>query len=136
LPTFVLPQTDHRKVSHVFHTPQAVAAELPSLLKGQTVKPSSGLGKNAESEKSQAPKAIVVGAGFSRSELGEMRELEGAKSVPWLYPDMTKMAGTGVRTLFGGDFMTSIVNRAKSSMQSHGLVEGKESEVKPEVWGF
>nr|OQO30552.1 hypothetical protein B0A51_01178 [Rachicladosporium sp. CCFEE 5018] len=127
---------DEFHVTHVFTSVGAVSHELPALLKGQSIKPSSGLGSNCHSEKSQAPRAIIVGAGFSRSELDEMRKFEGCKDIPWLYPDPTKMAGTGFRALFGGDFMTSVVNRAKSTMREHGLEEGKEDQVKPDVWGF
>lgn len=50
-----------------------------------------------------------------------------------LDPDMLKTAGT---VLTGAFMMAMIVKRAKSSLQSNGLVEGKESEVTPEIWGF
>lgn len=123
-------------VSHVFHHPSAVSSELPGLLRGDAVKPSSDLGTNASADKTIAPKAVIVGAGFSRSELDQMLKLEGAGSIPWLYPSALKMAQTGASTLFGGDFMSSIVNRAKSTMREHGLVEGKEESVKPGVWDF
>jgi hypothetical protein len=123
-------------VAHVFHSPLAVQNELPFLLKGQDVKPSSGLGSNVNTTKPVAPKAIIVGAGFSRQELDEMRLLEGCKDVPWLYPAASKMAQTGLGAVFGKDFMTSIIERAKTTMQKHGLVEGKEGEVKPDVWDF
>ena len=65
-----------------------------------------------------------------------MLKLEGAAEIPWLYPSALKMAQTGASTMFGGDFMSSIVNRAKSTMREHGLVEGKEGSVRPGVWDF
>ena len=123
-------------MAHVFHTPLAVQNELPFLLKGQDIKPSSGLGSNANTSKTVAPKAVIVGAGFSRQELDEMRLLEGSKDVPWLYPATSNMAQTGLGVLIGKDFMTSIVERATGTMKKNGLVEGKEGEVKPDVWGF
>jgi hypothetical protein len=113
----------------VFHSTDAVQKELP-------VKPSSGLGSNANASKSVAPKAIIVGAGFSRKELDEMRLYEGCKNLPWLYPAGYKMAQTGLSAMFGKDFMTSIIERSKATMKENGLVEGKEGEVKPDVWGF
>lgn len=123
-------------MSHVFHTPVAVQQELPFLLKGQDIKPSSNLGSNASGNNIVAPKAIIVGAGFSRQELDEMRLLEGCKDLPWLYPSPSKMAQTGLGAVFGKDFMTSIIERAKVTMMQNGLVEGNEGAVKPDVWGF
>jgi len=123
-------------VTHVFHNPSAVSSELPGLLRGDDIKPSSNLGTNASSDRKVAPKAIIVGAGFSRSELDQMLQLEGADKLPWLYPSKLGMVQTGAGTLIGGDFMSSVVNRAKSVMKSHGLVEGREESVKPGVWDF
>jgi len=123
-------------VSHVFHSTDAVRNELPLLLQGQNIKPSSGLGRNATSDKAAAPRAIIVGAGFSRTELDEMRKFDGCKDLPWLYPAGYKMAQTGLSAMFGKDFMASIIERSKSTMKENGLVEGKEGEVKPDVWGF
>lgn len=122
-------------VAHVFHDTLAVQNELPFLLQGQDVKPSSGLGSNA-SGKSTAPKAIIVGAGFSRKELDEMRLLQGCRDLPWLFPAAYKMAGTGLSVALGKDFMTSIIERSKATLKQNGLVEGKEGEVKPDVWSF
>lgn len=65
-----------------------------------------------------------------------MRELEGCKDLPWLYPSPSKMAQTGLGTVFGKDFMTSIIERSKATMQQNGLVPGDEGQVKPDVWGF
>ncbi|GAB7332550.1 hypothetical protein MBLNU13_g04332t1 [Cladosporium sp. NU13] len=123
-------------VSHVFHSTDAVRNELPLLLQGQDIKPSSGLGSNASSSESVAPRAVVVGAGFSRSELDEMRLFPGCKDLPWLYPAGYKMAQTGLGALFGKDFMTSIIERSKATMKENDLVEGKEQKVKPDVWDF
>ena len=123
-------------MSHVFHSTDAVRNELPLLLQGQDIKPSSDLGSNASSSKSVAPRAVIVGAGFSRSELDEMRLLHGCKDLPWLYPAAYKMAQTGFGAIFGKDFMTSIIERSKATMKENGLVEGKEEKVKPDVWDF
>ena len=97
------------------------------------MKPQSGLGTNAESEKIQAPKAIIVGAGFSKEELEDVRGCDGGDTVPWLYPDPVKSAGSMIR---GPWLLSHIATRAKQCMQSNGLVEGKENEVRPTVWRF
>ena len=81
----------------------------------------------------QAPKAIIVGAGFSKVELNDIRSCEGGKSIPWLYPDPLKSAKT---PFFGPFFMSYIVRRAKNCMEHNGLVDGKLDQVKPEVWSF
>lgn len=78
------------------------------------------------------PKAVVVGAGFSESELDDMRAIEGAQSLPWLYPDPLKSAAS---TLSGPFLMMVIVKRVKGCLKSNGLVEGKEPEAKG-VWSF
>ena len=77
-------QADIPAVVHHFQSTDAVSEELPKLLNGEQVKPQSGEGTNAESDKTRIPKAIIVGAGFSRVELDEMREVKGATSLPWL----------------------------------------------------
>lgn len=109
---------------------------MPLLLRGENVKPSSGLGTNAGASQSVAPKAVIVGAGFSKEELDEMRQMQGCEDLPWLYPSPIKSAGTGFSALVGKDFMASVVERSKATMKQNGLVEGKEGQVKPDVWGF
>lgn len=109
---------------------------MPLLLRGEHIKPSSGLGTNANATQSVAPKAVIVGAGFSKEELDEMRQMQGCKNLPWLYPSPLKMAGTGFSALVGKDFMASVIERSKATMKQNGLVEGKEGRVKPDVWGF
>lgn len=77
-----------------------------------------------------------MGAGFSRTEVDEMRLFPGCKDLPWLYPAGYKMAQTGLGAMFARDFMTSIIQRAKATMKENGLVEANEERVKPDVWGF
>jgi len=65
-----------------------------------------------------------------------MRQIKGADSIPWLYPDPLK---TAVTPLAGPFIMTVIVKRAKSCLQSLGLEEkedGKGADVKPDIYGF
>ncbi|KAK5124282.1 hypothetical protein LTR85_001985 [Meristemomyces frigidus] len=120
------------EIVHHFESTDAVHKELPMLLRGEKIKPSSGGGSNAESDETKIPKAVVVGAGFSESELDEMRKIEGAQSLPWLYPDPLKSAAS---MLSGPFLMTVIVKRAKGCLKSNGLVEGKEPEAKG-IWSF
>ncbi|KAK5135347.1 hypothetical protein LTR08_005289 [Meristemomyces frigidus] len=111
------------EIVHHFQSTAAAREELPPLFRGETVKPSSGVGSNVDSAESKKPRAVVVGAGFSRDELDEMRKIEGADSIPWLYPDALKSAASIVTGPF---LMTVIVKRAKSCLQTNGVVEGKE----------
>lgn len=120
-------------VVHAIHSTQTGKRELPALLRGDKFSPESDLGSNAKSGRQQVPKAIIVGAGFSREELEEMRSTEGGKSVPWLYPDPSKAVWSMLRGPF---FMSHIVKRAKNCMGEHGLAAGKEGQVVPDVWGF
>lgn len=64
-----------------------------------------------------------------------MRALEGCGALPWLYPDASKMARTGLGVVVGKDFMTSVVERAVGVLRANGLgEEGREGE--GGVWGF
>ncbi|KAK5113050.1 hypothetical protein LTR62_003629 [Meristemomyces frigidus] len=110
----------------------AVHRELPLLLKGEAFKPKSDIGADNEkahnahtTEGPRKPRAIMVGAGFSSEELDDMRKVEGADQVPWLFPDPLKSAGS---MLTGPFLMTVIVKRVKSCLQSHGIMEGKEGK--------
>lgn len=78
---------------------------------------------------------MVVGRGFSESELQEMRTLEGALTLPWLYPDPLKSM---VSTLSGPFLLEAIARRTKACLGAHGVAEGKDvaSEEKGKVWYF
>jgi hypothetical protein len=122
-------------VVHVWHDVATAKSELTALLNGEHVRPLSGLGSNTDATTPTTPRAIIVGAGFTRSELDEMRNILNGDSVPWLYPGVVGMASTAMAAM-RGNFMESIVNRAKSTMKKNGLVEGNEGSVKPDVWIF
>ncbi|GAB7364108.1 hypothetical protein MBLNU230_g4660t1 [Neophaeotheca triangularis] len=125
------------EITHVFHTPSAVKSELPSLIANLPTKPSSGLGSNAENAISKPPRAIIVGAGFSRAELDDMKTCAGGGSVPWLYPDTLKMAATPLHAMAEGGVIGHIADRAKTVLREKGLVEGSEGEGRGgEVWTF
>lgn len=78
---------------------------------------------------------MVVGRGFSESELQEMRKLEGAHTLPWLYPDPLKSMAS---TLSGPFLLDAIAKRTKACLGSHGVAEGKDVawEEKGKVWYF
>ncbi|KAK3630921.1 hypothetical protein LTR56_017194 [Elasticomyces elasticus] len=115
------------EVVHHFQSTTAAHKELPPLLRGEAFTPQSDVGTDATSDKPRIPRAIMVGAGFSRSELAEMQKIEGAQNVPWLYPDPLKSAAS---TLSGPFLMTVIVKRVKSCLKSNGVVEGQETDSK------
>jgi len=102
-------------------------------MRGEKVKPDSGVGSNADSAETKIPQAMFVGAGFSESELDDMRKIEGAHDLPWLYPDPVKSA---LSTLSGPFLMKVIVKRVKSCLETNGLVEGKEPESRGGIWSF
>lgn len=62
-----------------------------------------------------------------------MRAVEGARTLPWLYPDTLKSVAT---TLTGPFLLDAIAKRAKWCMDSNGLAEGKQAEEKDAVWYF
>jgi len=121
-------------VVHHFQSISAARKELPPLLRGEAFTPESDVGTDAQSDKPKIPRAIMVGAGFSESELDDMRKIEGAQGVPWLYPDPLKSAAS---TLSGPFLMTVIVKRVKSCLKSNGVVEGQENDAsKVGIWSF
>lgn len=122
-------------VVHHFQSISAARKELPPLLRGEAFTPESDVGTDAKSDKPRIPRAIMVGAGFSESELDDMRKIEGAMSVPWLYPDPLKSAAS---TLSGPFLMTVIVKRVKACLKSNGVVEGQEKndDSKVGIWSF
>jgi hypothetical protein len=122
-------------VVHHFQSTESARKELPPLLRGEAFTPESDVGTDAKSDKPRIPRAIMVGAGFSESELDDMRKIEGARNVPWLYPDPLKSAAS---TLSGPFLMTVIVKRVKSCLKSNGVVEGNEDNdaSKVGIWSF
>ncbi|KAK5009946.1 hypothetical protein LTR39_004824 [Cryomyces antarcticus] len=127
-------------VVHVCHDTSSARREIPALLAGESIQPSSGLGSNANSDsKHRAPRAIIVGKGFSEDEVETMRGYEGADKVPWLVPDDAKMTWSriGKVAVTAGTALPGIVaDRVDACMKEHGLVPGNESDVKGGVWGF
>ncbi|RMZ14843.1 hypothetical protein D0862_01929 [Hortaea werneckii] len=123
------------EIVHHFQSTTEVRNQLPALLKGQSIRPASGVGTNADSPSTQVPLAMVVGRGFSESELQEMRTLEEAHTLPWLYPDPLKSMAS---TLSGPFLLDAIAKRTKTCLGAHGVAEGKNvaSEEKGKVWYF
>ncbi|KAK0946425.1 hypothetical protein LTR29_002187 [Friedmanniomyces endolithicus] len=121
------------EVIHHFPSTSAAQTELPLLLRGSLLTPRSSVGTNSHASQPQIPRAIMVGAGFSEIELDEMRKIDGAESVPWLYPDPLKSAASA---LSGQFLMMVIVRRVKGCLRANGVVEGEEREGKGGVWKF
>ncbi|RMY34686.1 hypothetical protein D0865_14116 [Hortaea werneckii] len=123
------------KVVHHFQSTAEVHKQLPALLKGEPIQPASGVGTNVDTPSTQIPLAMVVGRGFSESELEEMRTLQGADTLPWLYPDPLKSMAS---TLSGPFLLDAIAKRTKACLGSHGVAEGKDvtREEMGKVWYF
>jgi hypothetical protein len=86
-------------VVHHFQSTAAARKELPALLRGEAFHPESDVGSDARSSHTgerKIPRAIAVGLGFSKDEVDEMRKVEGADQVAWLYPDKLKSAASAL----------------------------------------
>ncbi|KAK4947754.1 hypothetical protein LTR10_013262 [Elasticomyces elasticus] len=69
---------------------QAVLSEVPALLKGESVVPSSGVGSNAKGQARTDPALIILGA-FPPQELDEIKSaIEAVKPMPVFAADVTK----------------------------------------------
>ncbi|KAK0875995.1 hypothetical protein LTR87_010148 [Friedmanniomyces endolithicus] len=107
------------EVVHHFPSTSAAHAELLPLLRGEPFTPHSSVGTDSHTDKPRIPRAIMVGAGFSESELDEMRKIEGAESIPWQYPDPLKSAASA---LSGPFLMMVIVRRVKGCLRANGVL--------------
>lgn len=85
--------------------------------------------KISSNHESKVPKAVVVGGGFTESEIEDMRCAEGALKIPWLYLDQATRDGFA-----SSDPMGVIVQRTKKALLEKGFVQGKEDEVVPGFW--
>jgi hypothetical protein len=75
----------------VLHACQSIPIalrEVPLLLHGRTVKPESGIGRNAQRNTKAScrkPRGIIVGPGFSDAEVGQMRAvIDPIKPMAWI----------------------------------------------------
>lgn len=73
-------------VIHVILSAETGAAEIPSLLDGQTLPASENVGSQNYSKK---PVAVVTGGGYDDAKFKLMKDAcDGKSSVSWLRPDM------------------------------------------------
>ncbi len=87
------------QVVHVCLTHESALEELPAILRGNLVTPSSAIGTNAERDASErfGPRAVVLGGGVTMEEYGELKEKAGAKGeVTWLKLDPQRSKNLGV----------------------------------------
>ncbi|KAI1622774.1 hypothetical protein EDD37DRAFT_611182 [Exophiala viscosa] len=79
-----------RHFLHGCNNTQAVLSEVPALLKGESVVPSSGVGSNAKGQARTDPALIILGP-FPPHELDEIKSaIETAKPMPVFVADITK----------------------------------------------
>jgi len=126
-------------VVHVCHDLDSALTEIPALLRGEPVESSSDLSSN-----SQAPKAVVIGKGFTEEEMdriikaGKDSGSEKAASVAWLLPDDEKFTyyQKAKAIASAGTLLPSVIaDRVRDCMKEHDIVPGKES-AKGGVFGF
>ncbi len=86
-------------VVHVCRTTDDARNELPTFLKGESIKPSSGFGSNVDSSSptsGTAVKAIIVGGGYSPEEFEAIKAaVNGAKPLPFIRADTSKPRPAG-----------------------------------------
>lgn len=91
--------------------------------------PQSGQGSNIQSGEVKVPKAVVVGGGFSLSEVEDMRSVEGARDLVWVYLDKITQAGFS-----SADPMGVIARQTKKAFAERGFKKGQEGDFKPSLW--
>lgn len=132
------------QVIHSCHTLQDAKTEIPALLRGESIIPTSDLSTIDPSNPStiRIPKAVVIGKGFSQSEMDEIVQAGDAVAkgkVAWLLPDDEKftayMKAKAILSV-GTMLPTVIADRVKMCLDEHGIKPGKEESFEAGVWGF
>lgn len=99
-----------------------MARELRALLSGKPIHPLTGLGSNVSCGEAslQAPKAIIVGAGFSEMEVDAVRtdlaDLPAADPLAWFTPSPNNERMRGLKP-GGPGFMEAVVGRAQDAVR-------------------
>lgn len=87
------------KVIHVVRSAESATTELPALLKGESVKPSSGFGSNVDASTPTSGtevKAVIVGGGYSPEEFETIKAaVDGVKPLPFVRADTSKPRPAG-----------------------------------------
>jgi hypothetical protein len=91
--------TVHLPVIHVCQNADSATSELPALLKGESIKPSSGFGSNASASTPTSGtelKGIIIGGGYSPEEFEAIKKaVDGVKPLPFLRADTSKPRPAG-----------------------------------------
>ncbi|KAK9775321.1 hypothetical protein SCAR479_07997 [Seiridium cardinale] len=97
------------EVIHFILTPAGGAAQIPAILKGeQSVPTDSELGSK---DYSRSPICVILGGGYDDASIELMMAAakdQGARSVPWLRPDLSKPAPP-----LGPEYGKALVQRIK-----------------------
>ncbi|KAJ9660499.1 hypothetical protein H2201_006921 [Coniosporium apollinis] len=105
-------------VIHVCLTHEAALIELPALLRGDLVAPSSGIGTNAERDAAErvGPRAVLMGGGVTMEEFQECKEKAGGnEDVKWIKLTMEKLKE------LGGPSPDTIVTVCREMLKDAGL---------------
>ena len=86
-------------VIHVVRDTQSAQTELPALLKGESVTPSSGFGSNVDNSSPTSGnevKAVIVGGGYSPEEFDAIKAaVDSVKPLPFVRADTSKPRPAG-----------------------------------------
>ncbi|CZR56578.1 uncharacterized protein PAC_06467 [Phialocephala subalpina] len=76
-------------VVHICQSVETAPVEIPALLRGEVVKPASGLESNTSRSPAEqrVPIAVIVGGAFSAADLEKIMSREGVMKLPWLKAD-------------------------------------------------
>ncbi|KIX93361.1 uncharacterized protein Z520_11004 [Fonsecaea multimorphosa CBS 102226] len=85
------------EVVHVCNNADTAVSEIPTLLKGDIISPSSGLGANAQGSGRSDISFIIIGGGFSPEDVQAIKSAaDGVKPVAFFCADTSKTpAGAG-----------------------------------------
>jgi len=112
------------EVVHVCTGLESATTEIPALLKGETAKPSSGLGSNAEGASRSDVSMIIVGGGYSKDDLDAIKSAADAvKPVAVFFADVSKTVGPGppAPDVIKGRMMESIEKEEKDGGWAPGV---------------
>ena len=108
-------------VVHVCQNNESALHELPALLRGENVKPSSGVGSNLDSSAPKPPKALFVGGGWTGAAIEQMRGVDTVMtSIPYVHPGATFQAAQS-----GPPPMEKIIAGVKKVFAEQRFPEGR-----------
>lgn len=117
-------------VIHVCHGVEDAQSEIPRLIRGEHLIPSSGLGSNVDTtNQGRLAKAVLVGGKFSPEDIEAVRQSEEARRIPWLRADLSNVPPEGWPPA-----PEHAAERMIACLKAHGITEDSDGIGQEDIW--